>query len=100
MSSGIPQPAKISAENIIKPSFDDLSEEQRKSYETLKKQRLEQLEALELKRKKEFEDLKKRQEEEDMETFLARFKKDRQGAVTSLGDVQLPPMLGIGRAHV
>ena len=38
---GIPQPTKISAENIIKPSFDDLSAEQRESYEALKKQRLE-----------------------------------------------------------
>jgi hypothetical protein len=38
MSSGIPQPTKVSAENIIKPSFDDLSADQRQSYEALKKQ--------------------------------------------------------------
>jgi hypothetical protein len=94
MSSGIPQPAKVSAENIIKPSFDDLLADQHESYEALKKQRLEQLEALELKCMEEFEALKKRQEEEDREMFLASFKKDRHGDVTSLGDIQLPPMLG------
>ena len=78
MTNGIPQPAKVSAENIIKPSFDELSAEHLEAFEALKKQRQEQLEALEKQRKEEFEALKKRQEEEDRETFLASFKKDRQ----------------------
>ncbi|KAK1668451.1 hypothetical protein QYE76_056610 [Lolium multiflorum] len=95
MSDGkLPQPAEISAENIIKPSFDDLSAEQLEAYEALKRKRQEQLEALEKQRKEEFEALKKRQEEEDRETFLASFKKDRQGGATSLGEVKLPPLLG------
>jgi hypothetical protein len=95
MSDGkLPQPSEISAENIIKPSFDDLSAEQLEAYEALKRKRQEQLEALEKQRKEEFEALKKRQEEEDRETFLASFKKDRQGGATSLGEVKLPPLLG------
>ena len=39
----IPQPTKVSAENIIKPSFDELSEDQRQTFEALKKQRQEQI---------------------------------------------------------
>ena len=65
MSDGkLPQPAEISAENIIKPSFDDLSVEQLEVYEALKRKRQQQLEALEKQRKEKFEALKKRQEEE------------------------------------
>jgi hypothetical protein len=45
-------------------------------------------------RKEDFEALKKKKEEEDREVFLASFKKYRQGAVTSVGYVKLPPMLG------
>ena len=59
-----------------------------------KKQHQEKLDALEQQRKEDFKALKKRQEEEDRETFLASFKKDRQGGATSLGEVNLPPMLG------
>ena len=39
----IPHPTKVSTENIIKPSFDELSEDQRQAFEPLRKQRQEQL---------------------------------------------------------
>ena len=77
-----PQPFKISADNIVRPSFDELSADQRQVFEALKKQRREEAEAL----------LRKK-EEEDMEAFLASFKKDHQGAITSTGEIKLPPLL-------
>ena len=95
MSGQIPRPAEVSAENIIKPSFDDLSAEQRQDYEAWKKERQEQLDALEKKRKEEFEALKKQQEEEDVKSFLSGYKKERQGGLVPLGENKLPPMLGI-----
>ena len=53
MSDGkIPQPSKISADNIIRPSFDELSVDQRQVFEALKKQRREEVEAL-LRKKEE-----------------------------------------------
>ena len=67
---------------------------QRQAIEAMKKQRQEQLDALEQQRNEEFEALKKKQEEEDMEVLLSSFKKDRQGAVTSIAELKLPPMLG------
>src|SRR6266542_3732357 len=77
-----PQPSKISANNIIRPSFDELSEDQRQAFEALKKRR-----------QKEVEALLRKKEEEDMEAFLASFKKDHQGTITSTGEVKLPPLL-------
>ena len=53
----IPKPSKINADNIIKPNFEELSEEHRQAYEEYKKAR----------------------EEKEMQEFLAKFKKDRQG---------------------
>ena len=48
MTNGkIPQPSEVSAENIIKPSLDDLLADQRQVIEAMKKQRQEQLDALE-----------------------------------------------------
>ena len=87
MTNGILQPAKISAENIIRPSFDELSADQREAYETLKKQRQEQ-------REEEIKALKEKQEEEDLQAYLASFKVDRQGTGTSQGEIKLPPLLG------
>jgi hypothetical protein len=84
--SRIPQPSEINAENIIKPSFDDLSEDQRQAYEALKKQRQQ-------KREEEFLAQAKKEEEEDAEAYLASFKKDRQGSATQLGEIKLPPIL-------
>ena len=83
MSNGkIPQPSKISADNIIRPSIDELSEDQRQAFEALKKQC-----------QKEVEALLRKKEEVDTEVFLATFKKDRQGTITSTGEVKLPPLL-------
>ena len=36
--------------------------------------------------------MKKRTEEEDLDLFLATFKKDRQGTITSTGELKLPPL--------
>ncbi|KAF0935206.1 hypothetical protein E2562_031153 [Oryza meyeriana var. granulata] len=55
--SKIPKPGDISTDNIIKPSFDELSEEHHQAYEAYKKKR----------------------EEEEMDRFLANFNKDHQG---------------------
>lgn len=60
------KPREINTDNIIKASLDDLLVDQRQDFEALKEKRWE-----------EFEALWKRQEEEDMETFLVSFKKDR-----------------------
>ena len=79
----IPQPTKISAENIIKPSFDELSEDQRQHYETWRKQRQDQM-------REEYEAKVKKQEEEDMEAYLENYSKDRQGKTTPLGKIKLP----------
>src|SRR5207244_10944031 len=50
-------------------------------------------EALKKKRREEAEALLRKKEEEDMEAFLASFKKDRQGAITSTGEIKLSPLL-------
>jgi hypothetical protein len=72
MSGGnkIPKPADISTDNIIKPSFDELSEEHRQAYEAYKKKR----------------------DEEDMNRYLANFNKDRLGNITAVGDITFPPL--------
>ena len=66
----IPKPADISTDNIIKPSFDELSEEHRQAYEAYNKKR----------------------DEEEMDRFLANFNKDRQGNITAVGDITFPPL--------
>ena len=73
--------AEISTENIIRPSFDELSDEHRQAYEAFEKQRDEAFEAL-----------KKQRKEEDMQAFLANFNKDRQGNATPVGEIKLPPL--------
>ena len=55
--SDIPKPSEVDADNIIKPSLDEISADHRQVYEEYKKAR----------------------EEKDLQEFLAKFKKDRQG---------------------
>lgn len=81
-SGKTPNPAEIDADNIIKPHLDELSEEHREAYEACKKQREEAFEAL-----------KKKREEEDLEAFLSSFKKDRQGNITPVRNVNFPPLI-------
>ena len=81
----IPQPTKISAKNIIKPSFDEISEDHRQAFEALQKQRQDQLRA-------ENEAKMKKQAEYDMEVFLAAFDKDRHGKITPPEEIKLPPL--------
>jgi hypothetical protein len=65
----ITNPAELNANNIIKPNLEELSEEHRQAYETYKKAR-----------------------EEKLQEFLAEFKKDRQGNITSVEEIKLPPL--------
>jgi hypothetical protein len=72
MSGGnkIPKPVDISTDNIIKPTFDELSEEHRQAYEAYKKKR----------------------DEEELDKFLAKFNKNRLGNITAFGDITFPPL--------
>ena len=58
--SDLPKPCEVDADNIIKPSLDEISADHRQVYEEYKKAR----------------------EEKDLQEFLAKFKKDRQGNIT------------------
>ena len=80
--SDLPKPSEVSAVNIIKPGLDELLDEHHQAYEALKKQREEAFEAL-----------KKKHEEEDLQAFLASFKKDCQGNITPVGKVNFPPLI-------
>ena len=50
---GIPKPGEIAAENIIRPAFDELLEEQRQTFEVLKTKRQEEIEVLHKKQEKD-----------------------------------------------
>ena len=69
-SDKIRKPSEVDAGNIIKPNFEELSAEHRQIYE----------------------DYKKACEEKEMQEFLGNFKKDRQGNITPVGEVKLPPL--------
>ena len=43
---GIPKPGEIAVENIIRPAFDELSEEQRQAFEAIKTRRQGEIDAL------------------------------------------------------
>ena len=60
--SDLPKPSEVDADNIIKPSLDEISADHRQVYEEYKKAR----------------------EEKDLQEFLAKFKKDRQGNITPI----------------
>ncbi|KAI4977212.1 hypothetical protein ZWY2020_051111 [Hordeum vulgare] len=80
--SNLPKPSEVDVDDIIKPSLDELSEEHRRAYEMCKKQREEAFEALKIKH-----------EEEDLEAFIASFKKGRQGKITPVENVNFPPLI-------
>ena len=86
-------PSEVNAENIIKPTLDELSEDQRQAYEDYMKKRQAQLDAIEKKRKEDYEALRKKLEEKDTENFPVNYKKDRQGVFTPLGKPKLPPVI-------
>ena len=79
--------AEINAYNIITPSLDELSEEHRQAYAAIKKQRQEQ-------RMEAYEVLMKQREEEDLQFFLGNIDKTRQGNITPVGEIKLPPLDG------
>ena len=71
----------INTDNIIKPTFEELSEEQRQGLEAWRKQR-----------KQEFEALQRKKDEEDEELYLASFKKDRQGVIAPIKNPEYVPL--------
>ena len=81
----IPRPSEVNAENIIRPSFDEISEDCRQVFEALQKERQEQM-------KKDNEARMKRQAELDMKTFLASCSKDRHGKIIPPEKIELPPL--------
>jgi len=68
--SDLPKPSEVDADNIIKPSLDEISADHRQVYEEYKKAR----------------------EEKDLQEFLAKFKKDRQGNITPIEEIKFPPL--------
>lgn len=84
--------ASITIDNIIKPTFKELSEGQCQAYEERKKERQAKLDTLKKQHDEEFEALQRKTEEEDLDLFLATFKKDRQGIVTCTGELKLTPL--------
>jgi hypothetical protein len=68
--SDLPKPSEVDAGNIIKPSLDELSADHRQIYDEYKKAR----------------------EEKELQEFLGNFKKDRQGNITPIGEIKLPPL--------
>jgi len=52
----IPLPSEIDAAKIIRPAYDELSDDQRKTFEAMKDQRIEQIEELRKKKEKELLD--------------------------------------------
>ena len=81
----IPRPSEVNAENIIRPIFDEISEDCRQVFEALQKERQEQM-------KKDNEARMKRQAELDMKTFLASCSKDRHGKTIPPKKIELPPL--------
>ena len=68
--SDLPKPSEVDADNIINPSLDETSADHRQVYEEYKKAR----------------------EEKDLQEFLAKFKKDRQGNITPIEEIKFPPL--------
>ena len=77
----IANPGEVSTDNIIRPAYDELSDEHRQAFEGMKK-----------KREEEFKALREKQEAADLEAYLANFKKDRQGVIAPVKEFQLPPL--------
>jgi len=73
--------ASISTDNIIKPTLEKLSEEQRQGLEAWKKKRDEEFEALRAKR-----------DQEDQDLYLSSFKVDRQGVISPIKEPEFVPL--------
>ena len=73
--------ASISTDNIIKPTLEKLSEDQRQGLEAWKKKRDEEFEALRAKR-----------DQEDGDMYLSSFKVDRQGVISPIKEPEFVPL--------
>ena len=71
----------VSTDNIIKPTLEKLSEEQRQGLEAWKE-----------KRKQEFEAMRLKREQEDQELYLASFKVDQQGVISPIKEPEFVPL--------
>jgi hypothetical protein len=85
-SHKIANPAEVTPENIIRPSSDELLEDQRQGFEAIKAQHRARPTCFVRSTKKTIKAWKK---EEDQKTSLASFAKDHQGAITSTDEVGL-----------
>ena len=73
--------SNITTDNIIKPTLEELSEDERQGLIAWRKQRREEFEVLQWKR-----------DEEDEELYLASFKKDRQGVISPIANLEYVPL--------
>jgi len=89
----IANPGEVTADNIIRPTFDELPDDHRQAYEAIKNKRQEEINALRKQQQEKLEELQREKEKEDMEAFMATLKKDRQGTITSVGEARLTPLL-------
>ena len=71
----------INVDNIIKPTLEKLSEEQRQGLEAWKKKRDEEFGALRAKR-----------DQEDQDVYLSSFKVDRQGVISPIKEPEFIPL--------
>ena len=68
--SNLPKPSEVDADNIIKPSLDEISADHHQINE----------EYMKVPKENEFQE------------FLAKFKKDRQGNITLIEEIKSPPL--------
>ena len=73
--------AGINTDSIIKPTIEELSEEQ-----------LQGLDAWRKHHKEEFEALQRNKDEADEELYVSSFKKDRQGVIAPIKDPKFVPL--------
>ena len=73
--------AGINADNIMKPTLEKLSEDQRQGLEAWKKKRDEEFEAMQAKR-----------DQEDQDLYLSSFKVDRQGVILPIKEPEFVPL--------
>ena len=81
MTSSKTDVTNINVDNIIKPTLEKLSEEQRQGLEAWKKKRDEEFGALRAKR-----------DQEDQDVYLSSFKVDRQGVISPIKEPEFIPL--------
>ena len=70
----IPKPGEINVENITRPKFEQLSAEDQKAIEDIRKKIREELE----------QEIRRQEEEKALKHYVSHFSVDRQGKVTKI----------------